>query len=56
MDQSFCPKNSAESYPKSTSTRYFEEIKNFTPAIVARTKLILFHFSGFKFLLITKEP
>ena len=27
MDQSFCPKNSTEIYPKSTSTRNFEEIK-----------------------------
>ena len=27
MDQSFCPKNSIKSYPKSTSIRNFEEIK-----------------------------
>ena len=27
MDQSFCPKNSTESYLKSTSTRNFEQIK-----------------------------
>ena len=28
MDQSICPNNSTEKYPKSTSTRNFEAIKS----------------------------
>ena len=28
MDQSFCPKNSTENYPKSTARRNFEAIKS----------------------------
>ena len=55
MDQSFCPNNSTENYPKPTSTMNFEAIKSiFTPAIVTHTKLIFFHLSMFSFLLITK--
>ena len=44
MDQSFSPKNSAESYPKSIYEEFQSDEVNFTPVIVGHTKLILFSF------------
>ena len=43
MDQSICPNNSTENYPKSTSTMNFEAIKSiFTPAMVRHTSFFSF--------------
>ena len=51
MDQSFCPHNSTEDYPKSTSTRNFEAIKSiFTPAMIRHSKLIFAFFNVYVFL------
>ena len=51
MDQSFCPNNLTENYPKSTSTRNFEAIKPiFTPAMVRHTKLIFSFFYVYVFI------
>ena len=50
MDQSFCPNNSTENYPKSTSTMNVETIKSiFTPAMVRHTELIFFLFQCLHF-------
>ena len=60
MDQSFWPKNSTESYPKSTSTRNFKAIKSILLELSCDIDLIFFGFqfflsktseqNGFKFL------
>ena len=51
MDQSFCPNNSTEDYPKSTSTRNFEAIKSiFTPAMIRHSKVIFAFFNVYVFL------
>ena len=51
MDQSFCPNNSTENYPKSISTRNFEAIKSiFTPAMVRHTSLFFSFFNVYVFI------
>ena len=51
MDQSFCPNNSTENYPKSSSTRNFEAIKSIlTPAMVRHIKLIFSFFYVYIFI------
>ena len=51
MDQSFCPNNLTEDYPKSTFTRNFEAIKSiFTPAMIRQSKRIFAFFNVYVFL------
>ena len=55
MDQSFCPKNSAESYLKSITTRNFKAIKSILLELSCDMKISIFFSktsqqNGFKFL------